>query len=155
MPYGINLKRLEHGLISGGEASFMALTNRRMFRFRAYTDVIHDFGSDATRFTFGPELGLGPLGIDGGAVLSTLDGTHGGLTGRVLFTFGFIAAYARVGGIFDAPRESTYGELGMLLKLPIPVTGAGFDPPRPPPEPAPLQPDPPKEEEKPSRPVAT
>jgi hypothetical protein len=120
-----------------------------------------DFGADANRFSFGPEVGIGPFGIDGGAVISTLDGTHGGVTGRFLLTVGVLALYGRVGGIFDSPQEGTFGEIGLLIKAPIPIFGARiFDPPLPPPPPAPpdgpLQQDPPKkEEEKPSLPVAT
>lgn len=79
-----------------------------------YADVIRDFGADSFRVTVGPELGFGPLAIDGGLAISTRQGdTELGWVARGLITFGVVAAYGR---LIEVPRESTHGEFGLLLK---------------------------------------
>lgn len=151
-----NPKKLDNGVVLGGEGS-IAFVNHDFLWAGGYVDAVHDFGANATRITIGPELGLLIFGVDGGLVLSTRDGVHAGMCGRLLMTVGALAAYARVGTVFSSPQEGTYGELGILVKIPIPIeTGGGpplqrkVAPPPPPPEP----PAPPPEEEKPSLPVA-
>lgn len=158
-PIGVNMgaafnpKRLDNGFILGGEAS-VAATNKDYLWFGGYVDALHDFGADSTRISIGPELGLFIVGVDGGLVLSTLDGLHAGIVGRILLTLPVVSGYARLGTIFDSPQEGVYGEVGVLIKIPVPIpTGedsslerTGGPAPSPPPEPPPMPkatPDPP------------
>jgi hypothetical protein len=79
-----------------------------------YVDGVRDFGTDSFRFSAGPELGFGILGVDGGVMISTdADDTRAGWTVRGLLTFGIIAAYGRY---IDVRDEPVSGEFGLLLK---------------------------------------
>ncbi len=119
--YGLNPKKLDDGVTLGGEVSAVVVDTYRLFWGGGYADVVHDFGSEATRLSIGPEIGWAVFGIDGGVVLSTLDGAHAGFCGRFLLSFVFAHAFIRLGHIIDAPREGTYGEVGVMFKLPIPL----------------------------------
>lgn len=143
--YGFNPKSLSNGPLLGGEVSLAWMHGDKLLWTGIYSDVLHDFGAPGTRITLGPELGWAIFGVDGGMVLSTLDGAHAGFCGRFLISFAIVHAYMRVGHILDSPREGTYGELGFMLKVPIPLDGA-FDAPHrrdyPRPEPKPQAPPP-------------
>lgn len=163
--YSFNPKRLSNGAVLGGEASLAWVDIHSLMWFGGYADALHDFGSGSSRFTLGPELGWFIFGVDGGLVLSTLDDVHAGLCGRFLVTASIVSAYSRVGTVFSSPREGTYGELGLLVKLPIPLDTKLHprsrpprtpEPPPPLPPPSPLQQDPAPEQGdgKPSLPVA-
>jgi len=166
--YAINPKALPSGGYISGEASFVGLHKEKVVWVGGYADVTRDLGSKTTRFTVGPEVGAWIFGLDGGWVVSNLDGLHHGVCGRFLLSFAFVHAYARVGHIFDSPQEGTYGEVGGMIKLPIPILLGGDAPPRPParePPPPPLpvaappSPEDPREERgdpsAPDLPVAT
>jgi len=81
----------------------------------AYVDGVYDFGTDATRFTVGPEAGMNVVGIDGGLVVARRGGkTSAGFAIRPVFALGFVqffARYERVGG-------DNVLEIGGLLKWP-------------------------------------
>lgn len=124
------------GAAVGGEGSFV-LINDVFLWGGGYADVIHDFGPKATRVSFGPELGLTIIGVDTGVVLSSQDGLHAGWTGRILLTFPIVELYARVGTLFS--EKDTWGEFGVMIKVPVSLKDRNPPPPvtPPPPEPPP------------------
>jgi hypothetical protein len=106
-----------------------------------FADVLWDFGSDQLRHTIGPELGFGPLGVDFGYLGVLQDGDYRpGYAARGMLTFSLISVYGRYGHVFDDAPIPTFGEVGVLLKVPIPVK---LEPRRlpPPPPPPPPRPD--------------
>jgi hypothetical protein len=107
-----------NGFVFGGEASVVYF-DRGLVWFGAYGDALRDFGKDETRFSVGPEIGLGPLGFDGGYLAAVKNGGHSGWVGRALLTVSLVGIYGRVGHIADG--DQTYGEIGALFKIPIPV----------------------------------
>jgi hypothetical protein len=131
VPVGINLGGALHPSIEGGSGFLfggeVSLAYYRWGRYGpfwggGYVDVLRDFGAGATRFSTGPEFGWGPIGIDLGYLGQVRSGVYShGFTGRFLLTIVFVTAYARWGHLFDDPRERNFGELGALLKFPIPI----------------------------------
>lgn len=113
----------------------------------AYGDVVRDFGASTTRFTFGPELGLGPLGVDGGYLFQIAEhGTRHGYALRGLLTLGIVGLYTRYGHLSggDPGDESHFTEVGVLIKAFFPAAtderrryrGRPVEPPPPEPPPA-------------------
>lgn len=153
--YSFHPERVGNGAVLGGEASLVFLHNDNLTWLGGYVDAVHDFGPSATRISIGPELGKAIFGIDGGFVLSTYGGPHAGVCGRFLISLAVLHLYTRVGTIFDSPKEGTYGELGVMLKIPIPIDKDWpWNAPRPPPRPPPPPPSVPLQQEGPSLPIA-
>lgn len=96
-------------------------------------DLIHDYHRGTKRFMVGPMFGFAFVGIDGGYLGEiTPDGLRHGLAIRLFATIAVGSLYFRYGGVFDA-RD--YVEVGLLLKIPIPIWSRGRPrgrPPRPP-----------------------
>jgi hypothetical protein len=90
-------------------------TAMRMPWFGGYVDTVYDAKLSQARFSFGPEIGYGPVGFDGGLVAQ---GPHSGIAARVVLTTAFVTLYARYDHIFDTAGESGFVELGVLLKVP-------------------------------------
>jgi hypothetical protein len=98
-----------------------------------FADATWDFGSEQLRHAIGPELGFGPFGVDFGYLGVLQDGDYRpGYAARGMLTFSVISVYGRYGHVFDDAPIPTFGEVGVLLKLPIPVK---MDPRPPPPPP--------------------
>ena len=110
-----------------------------------FADVVWDFGSHQLRHTIGPELGFGPFGVDFGYLGVLQDGDYRpGYAARGMLTFSLISVYGRYGHVFDDAPIPTFGEVGVLLKVPIPVKiEPRLRPPPPPPPPPPSPPPPP------------
>ncbi len=133
VPVGIVLAGSAHpdrpdGFALGAEASAVHLNVDSGFWYGGYLDALWDFGPDALRFSLGPEIGVGPVGIDGGYMGEIHDRayTHG-FQLRLLITLGVVAAYGRWGHLFRQPLEEDFGEFGLLIKFPVP---AKTEPPR-------------------------
>jgi hypothetical protein len=143
--YSMHPRPISNGFVFGGEASVGYLNMGRAFWVGAYSDVLRDFGADATRFSVGPELGFAIVGLDGGYVGDYRDGKyHHGFSMRLQLTLVIFSLYGRGGKIFGDPLESGFGEIGFLYKIPIPFLE--HNPPRPPwiePPPPPPPPPPP------------
>lgn len=102
----------------GGELSVVSVSDA--FWLGAYLDAAHAFSLDETRVSFGPELGVRFLGLDGGYVASFggEPSPQHGLTIRPMLTFGVVTAYFRSSWLLG-DRADWSGELGLLLKAPI------------------------------------
>jgi len=109
----------DNGFLFGGEASVVRIGEDFWGGF--YADIVRDFGFDATRVSFGPEGGFRTFGVDGGFLVETADGeSRTGWTVRGLLMgpgFGFFARLSYFGG--DGDERA--GEVGVLLKLPVPL----------------------------------
>ena len=105
------------GFVIGGELSIACwgcihLTD--LSWFGAYVDVLRDFGVDEFRGSVGPEFGFGPIGVDGGLLVSRdSNDTDLGWTARALITSGIVGVYGRY---LKFPGEPRSGEFGVLLK---------------------------------------
>jgi hypothetical protein len=153
LPIGLNLGgslngSLPNGFVLGGEIS-AAYLHHSIAWWGGYADVLHDFGVKATRISVGPEVGWGPVGLDGGFLLEARDGqAHAGTALRLLLSVSLLSVYGRWGHTFG-DGERNFGEAGVLLKVPIPIwekpktdrPWRGPPPPPAPPEP-PVQPVP-------------
>jgi len=126
-PIGVNLGTSLHdsdtsGLILGGEASLVYLTDITLLWAGGYVDGFHDFGTGASRFSIGPEVGWMFGGIELGYLTQWFDKRfHHGFRAGVVLTLGLISAYCRWGHLFGLPDESDFAELGVLLKFPFPI----------------------------------
>lgn len=106
------------GFTLGGEVSAVAATDSYLW-YGAYVDGLYDFGASETRLSIGPEFGYLIFGVDGGYLLAaSAEGQRHGVSVRPLLTFGLVAAYSRLGVLFG-DRGDTFGEAGVLLKLPL------------------------------------
>src|SRR5262249_37935169 len=128
-PVGVNVGGSLHhdvpgGFVLGGEASIVRFDGAWM---GAYTDALWDFGADEFRFSVGPEIGIAFLGVDLG-YLGTVSGDeyHHGVAVRGLLTLSLVGFYARWGHQFARDERSPdFGEVGALLKVPLPVALEG------------------------------
>ena len=127
VPVGLVLAGSAHedrpdGFVLGAEVSGAHLDVDPGFWYGGYLDALWDFGPDALRFSLGPEIGVGPVGLDGGYLGEIHAGTYThGFQIRLLVTLGFVAAYARWGHQFRHPGGEDFGEFGLLVKIPVPV----------------------------------
>lgn len=147
----------EHGVVLGGEVSAAYLSVRDLMWWAgAYADVLYDFGTEATRFSVGPEVGLSVFGLDVGylGVVDDQDGYASGLQVRGVVTIGFMAVYGRWGHVFGDVGEHDFGEVGLLIKAPIPLDVEPYrpGPPVEPYRPGPADAPPPQENEGPPAP---
>ena len=94
-----------------------------------YVDGLWDSGIEGFRGSIGPELGWGPFGLDFGFVLqANSDDTNPGFVVRPVFTASFIAIQGRYGHLFGGAKNTNYGELGLLIKIPFSLeTDSPFD----------------------------
>jgi hypothetical protein len=83
-----------------------------------YLDLLADRGSDTTRLTIGPELGIAPVGIDGGLLIDFGDTRRYGFAIRPVVSLAFAAVYLRYERYLTDGPESHVVELGLLLKIP-------------------------------------
>lgn len=131
-PVGASLGAAFHpegstGIALGAEASLVALevVEQKWFslpRFwrGGYLDVVYDRQAGRGRVSAGPEIGYACVGLDAGLVTQLGGaGTHVGFAIRPILTFGWIAAYLRVGFVPGDATVSRFTELGLLFKWPI------------------------------------
>jgi hypothetical protein len=132
---------VDNGFLIGGEFSYARLNpDDQGFWVGGYVDALWDTGPGAFRFSTGPEIGWAFLGVDGGYIGQVSDSgyTHG-VAVRPMLTLAFITLAGRYGHLFGDVRERDFGEITVLLKIPIPIgvkkRGWLSDPPPPPPPP--------------------
>jgi len=108
------------GAFIGGEASFVSYS--RGVWIGGFADAVWDTGPGQLRHVIGPEIGWATFGIDVGYLGVLQDGEYRpGVAARAICTVGFAGLYGRYGRVFgDAPTPG-FGELGVQLKLPIPL----------------------------------
>jgi hypothetical protein len=108
----------------------------RLFRhgawYGAYVDGVRDFRRDSTRFSLGFEAGYSLIGGDIGPVIELDDQTRTGMRFRVVFTGAWFTAYGgpviRFGDMGEEERLT--GEVGVLVKFPLPLQGGHLSPTR-------------------------
>ena len=105
------------GLLVGGELSFVHFNDGVWFGL--YSDVLYDQGLSRTRFSIGPEVGLGPFGVDFGFVRELGADPRQGWRVRGLLSAVFITAYAGPGLIRAGDQKVDFWEAGLLFKTPI------------------------------------
>jgi hypothetical protein len=119
-------------LLLGGEVSAA-----RLFRhgpwYGAYADGVRDFRRDTTRLSLGVEAGYRLIGLDLGPVVELGgDETRSGLRFRVAVTGAWLTVYGgpviRLGDVGTEGRVT--GELGVLVKIPLPLQGGQLSPVR-------------------------
>jgi hypothetical protein len=73
MSPGVTAGRARGDLVIGGELSIASVFSYDvpLNWFGGYGDFMVDPTVSRTRFSLGPEIGIGPLGMDGGLVVST------------------------------------------------------------------------------------
>jgi hypothetical protein len=126
LPFGVSTGVAIHkdhsdGLYLGFEASLVNIDDTSLDWFGFYGDAIRDFAIDANRFSIGPELGMGPFGIDAGYLFENGDNLNRhGVVIRPMLTLSLLAVTGRVGQLFGDQAE-TFGEVGVLFKFPIEV----------------------------------
>ena len=107
----------DRGGMVGGELSLSRLRDGRWLGL--YADGYHDWGTDGTYVTAGPELGGKFVGLDGGGALRFGDGeTQYGATGRLSVSAGVFAVFVRYAW-FDADEDDHVLQLGAMLKFPL------------------------------------
>jgi hypothetical protein len=117
--FAAQLDRGEHAsFVLGGELSFVNVSDALWIG--AYLDAGHAFSVDETRVSFGPELGIRFLGLDGGyvATFGADASPQHGIAVRPMLTFGIVTAYFRSSWLLGEHADWV-GELGLLLKGPI------------------------------------
>ena len=83
----------------------------------AYFDLVRDFQTDSTRITFGPELGYGPVGVDGGLVVQRGTQDRSGWCIRPVLSASVLQLYVRIGEFTDDMPDKSFQEIGVLVKL--------------------------------------
>lgn len=129
MPVGANVGAAFHaggiGLVFGGEASVVSHGYYYDLWFGGYTDFLYDDRLDRFRLSMGPEIGWKYFGVDAGYLaeidVNGNDETHHGFTIRPMVSLGAVSLTLRYGHVFGSKQAENFGELGALLKLPIPL----------------------------------
>src|SRR5579872_5950481 len=89
---GVSVHAAGTGAYVGGEASLVRLQHGSLVWTGMYVDSVYDLGTRTTRLGVGPELGLGPLGLDGGLVLEPWSNpVRAGAALRAILTTGYVS----------------------------------------------------------------
>jgi hypothetical protein len=116
----------------GAEVSAARLFRRGAW-YGAYTDGLRDFRRDTTRLSLGVEAGYRVIGADLGPVIELGgDDTRAGLRARAVLTGGWFTIHGGPVIRFGDPgdEERVTGEVGILLKFPLPLQGGKLSPVR-------------------------
>jgi hypothetical protein len=106
------------GAYLGFEVSVARTQTRSLLWLGGYGDVVRDFAAKTTRLSAGPEIGVGPFGLDGGYLIELWPGGHRqGFVVRPLISTSLLAITGRFGH-FTGSAPETFGEVGVLLKVP-------------------------------------
>jgi hypothetical protein len=107
----------DRGGMIGGELSVARLRDARWIGI--YADAYHDWGTDGTYVTAGPELGKKFLGFDGGGAVRFAGGEQEyGATARIALSLTIVSIFVRY-AYFDAPENDHVIQLGATLKIPL------------------------------------
>lgn len=122
LPIGVNLgwavnpSPLPNGFLVGPEVSFVYLDQSGPWA-GVYADALYDGGADRTRVSVGAEAGYAILGFDLGYVTTVRGAREHGLRGRLMFSLAAVHLYGGAGRL----AGTTYGEAGVLIKIPLPI----------------------------------
>lgn len=108
-----------NGLVLGVQQSLVYQVGPRASWWGGLSgEVMRDFGPSWTRFSLGPEVGYGVVGVDGGFFAVRRGGQfEGGIQGRVVLTIGVAEVYGRLGEGMGEERFR-FGEVGLALGWP-------------------------------------
>lgn len=109
-------------MVLGGELSLVFLGDREHSLFGGVVvDGVYDWKRQGARVMAGAVFGWRYVGIDGGYVVDfSSGGPHHGGAVRVFATLGALSFYVRYGVMRGT---ADFGEMGLLVKLPLPVWG--------------------------------
>ena len=127
VPVGLNVglalhDEYENSYLIGGEASLVYLENSRMMWGGGFVDGLWDDASGTYRFCAGPEFGVMFGGVELGYMVERYaEEWYHGVRAGLVATVAFLSLYGRIGFLFGNPEEPTIGELGVLVKFPLPL----------------------------------
>lgn len=109
------------GFVLGMEASLVLFEDTDAYWFGLVTDGLYDFGQSATRLSAGLEFGYWIFGIETSYAHVLAEENNGsGLRFGLVASFGLLSVYGRYTRLFN-DDSTQFGELGALLKFPIPL----------------------------------
>jgi hypothetical protein len=110
------------GALLGGEVSVAYFDTGGPSWYGAFASGGFITNANQGRFSVGPEVGFAIFGVDGGFLDVVTSGQNAaGFTLRPMLTLSFITLYGRWDHTF--PGSVDAGQVGVLLKYPIPLTG--------------------------------
>jgi hypothetical protein len=125
VPIGVAVGRAIHpdapdGAYVGFEASVVGFGTRSLAWLGGYLDLTRDLAAHRTRASVGPELGLGPFGVDGGYLVELSGaGRRQGFAVRPMLSLSYLSLTGRLGYLIGGAGRETFGEVGALLKVPL------------------------------------
>jgi hypothetical protein len=107
------------GALLGAELSLVHFDDGVWFGF--YGDFLQDLGLRRSRWSFGPEMGLGPFGLDVGYVGELDDNNpRRGFRIRGLLSAFLVSAYLGTGMLATEDNQRyAFREGGLLFKMPL------------------------------------
>ncbi|MDW8249186.1 MAG: hypothetical protein RMJ98_07785 [Myxococcales bacterium] len=107
------------GALLGAELSLVHFNDGVWFGF--YGDFLQDLGLRRSRWSFGPEMGLGPFGLDVGYVEELEDhNPRQGFRIRGLLSAFLVSAYLGTGMLASRDNQRyLFREGGLLFKMPL------------------------------------
>jgi hypothetical protein len=146
VPFGLNLgysvngdkgpARAANGFLLGPEISLVKYD--RMWWAGTYADLLRDFGEGEWRASTGLEAGFGPVGVDFGYVGAFRGDVAHGVRVRGIVTLPPLGVYGGYGRTWT--DGVSYGEIGVLFKIPLPIFTTMARSKGPPPAPTPIDP---------------
>ncbi|MCC6900985.1 MAG: hypothetical protein IT377_18550 [Polyangiaceae bacterium] len=112
--WAVNPSPVPNGFLVGPEVSLVYLDQSGPW-VGVYTDALYDGGSDRARISAGGEVGYAIFGLDLGYVTTVKGEREHGFRARGMLSLAAVHLYGGAGRLSD----TTYGELGVLLKVPI------------------------------------
>ncbi|MCU0655644.1 MAG: hypothetical protein MUF64_10250 [Polyangiaceae bacterium] len=106
------------GALLGAELSFVHFDDGIWFGF--YGDILQDLGLKRARYSVGPEMGIGPFGIDVGYLRELSDeAPRQGYRIRGLLSAFLVSAYLGAGTLVQDQQKFHFREGGLLFKMPL------------------------------------
>jgi hypothetical protein len=146
VPIGLNLgysvngdkgpAKAANGFLLGPEISLVKYD--RLWWTGAYADLLRDFGEGEWRSSAGLEAGYGPVGVDFGYVGAFRGDVSHGVRVRGIVTLPPLGIYGGYGRTWT--DGVSYGEIGVLFKIPLPIFTTMEQGKGPPPAPMPIDP---------------
>lgn len=124
MPVGVvlGMDTINGGFV-GGEISIVSFRKVMGITLQSISGVYGDYivSGDTRRISAGPEFGILPFVFDCGYLNFREEGdTRHGFTARAAVVL-FAIPYIRYGRVFGEGPTGNYVELGVLLKIPVPL----------------------------------
>ncbi len=130
MPIGVSLggairQEGSIGFVLGGELSVVDLrphNSANVWWFGGVADATWDFAHEAMRHRVGAEVGLAVANFEVAYLGELHEGAYRpGFNLRAGFSQAFVSIYGGYGHLFGDGAGANFGELGFLVKFPIPL----------------------------------